>query len=578
MAKMFPEWISEAQRTANPNLRAEFKVYDTLRTSLSDEWYVIYSGVWTWVEKKNRLRIREEDFIIAHPQLGVLLLEVKGGGIKVESGKWKSVDRHGVEHDISDNFDNGPYGQVAAAASALERFLKDYRPNPFQGYSFATAVCFPDSVLPDESPHISADMRHVTIDAPKLRKIQQSVVEILKNADGSFSEVGEMRLVWLKELLAPSWYVNVPLSIQINDTENEIKKLTENQFKVLQFGWTAKRLLVTGCAGSGKTLMAAETARRLVLKKQKKVLFVCYNRNLADWIRTSQFFVDNGLMLVANYHKLCADFIKSAELELPEMPGVTKVENETFVRDELPNLLIEAASIIKEQFDAIIVDEGQDFFDNWWTSLLLLLKDNGQFHVYYDAHQRLWGPPRQLPEDITLGEEPIDLDENIRNTRPIHKLAMRYHPTQGKGYKASISSNLEPEFIPIPDGKTEMQVVTDIVKRLVEDEKVPTRDIGILTPLSMVEGNSMWKPDKTLLGKYRVVHHLGVKPHEIFCSSIGAAKGIEFPVVILTELHSPSIQHEIADFVPHLYVGVSRARSHLIIVGSTEQFDQLGTH
>jgi hypothetical protein len=54
MAKMFPEWISDEQREANPKFRAEFKVYDILKRSLSDEWYVFYSRTWTWVENNSR--------------------------------------------------------------------------------------------------------------------------------------------------------------------------------------------------------------------------------------------------------------------------------------------------------------------------------------------------------------------------------------------------------------------------------------------------------------------------------------------------------------------------------------------
>lgn len=101
MANIFPEWISEEQRKSNPKFRAEFKIYDALKQTLSDQWYVFYSRTWTWVEKSSRLRTRETDFIIAHPKYGILLMEVKGGGIEVKDGKWVSTDRYDNKWNIN---------------------------------------------------------------------------------------------------------------------------------------------------------------------------------------------------------------------------------------------------------------------------------------------------------------------------------------------------------------------------------------------------------------------------------------------------------------------------------------------
>ena len=130
--------------------------------------------------------------------------------------------------------------------------------------------------------------------------------------------------------------------------------------------------------------------------------------------------------------------------------------------------------------------------------------------------------------------------------------------------------------MPVPSHEKEHEVVRRILEQLVNDEKIAPSDIAILTPLSLVRGNSYWKPDKTLLGRFRLVHHLNPAPNEIFCSSISAAKGLEFPVVILTELHSPAIKDEVSDYPAYLYVGVSRARSHLVVTGDRQDLERLG--
>lgn len=568
MAKMFPEWISEEQRLANPKYRAEFRVYDALASSLSDDWYVFYSRTWTWVEDSSRLRSRETDFIVAHPKLGILLMEVKGGRVEVKDGRWKSTDRYGDEWDIS------PYEQVAIATRSLERRLSEETPNPFKSFRFSTAVCFPDVAISAKLRSLEPKHQRVTIDATRMMHLQEAIVDIMRDSEGNFDPPGLGRILMLKELVAHSWYINAPKYIQIRDTENEIKRLTDSQFKLLyQLAPTARRLLVTGCVGSGKTMLAAEIARRMAVLGRKRVLFTCFNRNLANWIRTSSFFPDNDLLMVANYHKLCADFAHSMNIELPKPPGSTHNETDPIFKVIYPDILLQIAEKTGAAFDAIVVDEGQDFLDSWWLPLLLLLKDEGSFHVYYDIQQQLWGPPRDLPSEVTTGAQMLDLTENVRNTKPIHDLAMRCHPSRGKGYQSLVSLGIDPEFVPVRTGQTEHQLVRQIVENLVFNEQVPVHDIAILTPLSLVEGHSQWPAGKTLLGKFRLVHSLNPAPHEIFFSSIGAAKGLEFPVVILTELNSPWVRQEVRDLMAEMYVGVSRARSHLIIVSDPETWE-----
>lgn len=567
MAQMFPEWITQKQRAENPKFRAEFKVYDALQESLSDEWYVFYSRTWTWVESGARIRTREADFIIAHPTCGILLMEVKGGGIRVREGRWFSTDRYGNEWEIN------PYEQVAIATSKLERRLNEEKPNPFKGYRFSTAVCFPDIEISALGKHLTHKLRRVTIDAEGTKEFQYRITEIMKDDRGQFDPPGVSRILMLKELVAASWEIYAPRWIQIRDTEDEIKYLTENQFKLLyQLAPTAKRLVVTGCAGSGKTMLAAEVARRMVNLHHKRVLLTCYNRNLASWIRTSSFFVDNGQMLVSNFHKLCADFATAAGLIIPRIEQELLPKNHPLFVYQYPEFLLEAGSQQYQGFDAIIVDEAQDFLENWWIPLLLMLTEGGSIHVYLDTRQQLWGPTNRLPAEITDGASYITLTENVRNTPSIHSLAMKFHPSRGEGYSALVKANIEPQFVPIRNGKNERQTVQEVIEQLIHDDGVSPHDIAILTPLSIVEGNSMWVPDKTLLGKYRLVHKLNPSPMEIFCSSIGAAKGLEFPVLILTELYAPAVTQEIDDYPAQLYVGISRARSQLIVISDEPTF------
>jgi len=279
--------------------------------------------------------------------------------------------------------------------------------------------------------------------------------------------------------------------------------------------------------------------------------------------------------MVANFHKLCADSIRASGRRLPEI----EEEGEAAKADALdrlyPELLVQASSELDQRFDAIIVDEGQDFLDSWWTSLLLLLNTAGYFHVYYDTRQRLWGTPGGLSTDVTEGAVSLELTENVRNTKPIHDLAMMFHMSRGKGYKALSTHGTAPEFVPVPIGQSEHVVVQRVVERLIDKEGVSPSDIAVLTPLSLRQGHSRWQPDKTLVGRFRLTHSLNPEAHEIFCSSIRSAKGLEFPVVILTELFADGALEMAASYAAQLYIGVSRARSHLVVIGEQERFSGL---
>jgi len=150
-------------------------------------------------------------------------------------------------------------------------------------------------------------------------------------------------------------------------------------------------------------------------------------------------------------------------------------------------MLLEIVEKVGGVFDAIIVDEGQDFLESWWFPLLMLLKDSGSLHVYYDTRQQLWGPPRDLPQEVTLDAQVLNLTENVRNTKPIHDVTMRFHPSRGEGFKALIGMGTEPEFVPILTGETEPQAVRRVLEALTTQERVPLSDIAVLTPLSLVE-------------------------------------------------------------------------------------------
>jgi hypothetical protein len=102
--------------------------------------------------------------------------------------------------------------------------------------------------------------------------------------------------------LVPSWEIPVRLRTVLHEEEDSLVEETRSQ-KVLSMLGRKKRALICGSAGSGKTYLAVEKARRLA-KEKREVLIVCFNVRLAEWLRTSTSeWCGIG---VFHYHALCS--------------------------------------------------------------------------------------------------------------------------------------------------------------------------------------------------------------------------------------------------------------------------------
>ena len=231
----------------------------------------------------------------------------------------------------------------------------------------------------------------------------------------------------LREILAPNLRIEVPMSTQFLDEEEQMITLTHEQANLLNRFARERRLAVHGCAGSGKTMLAVEQAKRLAAKDQD-VLFVCFNTRLRDHLRARE---KRSGVEFQNFHALCRQLAGKAGIELPSYPaGEAPPE---YFSEELPLALIEAIDVLGPQYDAIFVDEAQDLENTWLEALMMALKDpdEGQIWLFLDDNQRVYEAKLDVPDEF----RPFDLTVNCRNTQEI---AREVH----KKYKGEI----EPEI------------------------------------------------------------------------------------------------------------------------------------
>jgi hypothetical protein len=509
----------------------------------------------SWIGQGQRT-VGEIDFLIAHPDYGILVMEVKGGEITIQReanrSVWYSRDYYGNLNNIGD-----PCAQAERNRRELGDYLRRQNRNT-RGHNFALfpALAFPESQV---DSNIRMDCpADIIIDHRHLDTLPERLTSIFKywqaHADNDNKVMGgQAAIVSLIDALIPSLQLRPRIGDVFERERRKIDELTQQQFRVLGSLRRHRRAAIVGGAGTGKTMLAMEKAQQLA-DDNLRVLFLAFNRNIVDWIENN---LSNERITVSTYHSFVA--------KTQQLAGQNRSRNmdwDEFI-SKAPDLLLEAAEIIRrnkpeECFDAIIVDEAQDFEDSMWIPLPDLLKDpdNGIFYVFFDDNQRLYTQISNIP----MERDPYYLTDNCRNTQRIHASMMPYAISNEDSY-CDGPDGRDIEIIPVTDNKTAQKELQALLHRLVREENVRPEDIIILSPNS--ERTSLWKSD-TILGNFALTWDMQSDMNmAIRVCTIYSFKGLESAVIILTELDK--LRSEIASQL--LYVGLSRARHHAIVLG-----------
>ncbi len=547
----------------------EDRLASALENALKAPW-VVYRNV-AWLEKRpgDEPGDGEADIVVAHPELGMMVIEVKGGRIGRIGGKWESLNRGGERFGI-----RNPFAQVTREMHGLRRVCEAMPAWPSKRIRFARAVCLPDSAY-DRSMTPDGP-REIVIDHDDLDRAGERIREIFDwwaasgdaAADGGAPDANGMAA--LHELLARDLEIPSPLAAGVGADEAQIR-LSEQQFSALDMLSSQRRALILGVAGSGKTLLAAEKARRLAAQGFE-VLLTCFNRPLAEHLAATIGRLDR--ITVSTFHGLAERLGTEAGLIGPE-PA-----HDTAYFDGLPDVLDRALRVLPEsRFDAVVVDEGQDLDAVWWLPLLDLLRDpsTGIVYVFADANQDLYHAREPDELGVVMPESPpiFHLTENRRSTQPIHDFAMRFSQTDIAGVTAVGPEGRPVEIFTYTDGSADecRRVLGTALRRVVDVGGVAASDVVVLTPRS---NRSSWLMGASPVEAwpYRLMPEYGpegavmpmpTKGNEVRAATIHRYKGLEAPVVVLAEIDERIPADELASL---LYVGATRARSHLVVIAS----------
>lgn len=543
MSHIFPERLP-ASVLNDPRRSAERLLYDAF-AKLDGDYRVFYSVAWQARDGRGA-KDGEADFVIAHPDLGVLVVEVKGGSISYEgrTGQWSSTNRNGVTHDIKD-----PVDQARVSHHRLLDKLADMPGWEAHWLTIGHMVAFPDvyvgrvALKPDLPPAIILDAASLA----DLDKALRAAFKYYAGDDIRRGALGDDRLAVVESLLARSFHINTPLGVELDYEDQRLIELTEQQMLVLDLLATRRRAAIRGCAGSGKTMLAVEKARRLA-DEGFEVLLVCFNHPLAeDLVRR----VSDGVS-VMHFHGLCRELVQEAGFTLRSVAD----EREYYDR-VLPDALLQAIDTLGPQFDAIVVDEGQDFLEAWWLPLTSLLRDaeQGILYVFFDDNQNLYHR-FSLPPGV-VEEAPFALVENCRNTVEIHKVVAAFHH-DARHLRCRGPAGRPAKIVTYRDAAHQLELIGHMLQQL-GDEHVANTDMALLTPRG-AERTTLKTGLK--LNGYTLVSDEPRRGNQIQVSSIHAFKGLERKVIILAELDGEMVR----DIDSVLYVGCSRARTHLIVL------------
>ena len=502
----------------------------------------------------DRHKDHEVDLVALMPDSGIVTVEVKGSHVWYDAHQGWLIQRDGKPQRID------PVGQARDACYALRNYVEaDPRWGSRGRLRWGHHIVLPRTQLHDGFATPDCPRWQVS-GANDLEALGQRLWDTtsLYRRDARLPTSDDINLVC--EILSGRNQPVRDLVAIADDRQALADRLTMEQSNLLNVTRLLNRVEIRGGAGSGKTVLAMRQAKDLASGRgggaRPRAGVVCYSYGLAEYLRRE--------LLVGSRGKRPA-FVGTFE-DLGRSWGVPITgdrQDSRFWEMELPARMAEAALRLDDgaRFDAIIIDEAQDFADDWWTPLLNALRDEqaSGLYAYSDENQRVFARFGRPPVAMVA----LVLDHNLRNTRQIGESFVPLAPASmelrgGDGPAVS--------FVPAQVSEA-LEVADEQVEALLEEGWRP-QDIALITmgarhPVQAERQQTMgfagywddfWSNDDIFYG-----HVLGFK-------------GMERRAVVLC-VNEDGTRDRGRE---RLYVGLSRATDRLVVVGDLAAIERMG--
>lgn len=512
--KMIP-----AQPVESTASRAELRIFDML-SRLPDDASVALHSLRLPVHAKKRST--EADFVLIGPG-GVLVLEVKGGRVLRRSGEWVFVDRNDNE---SVSYE-GPFAQAEGAMHSLRRRLAGLLgADALHGVIFGFAVVTPDCSIPTDDvewePEVYLDGQSVASPTTLEKGLERARAYWREKLNPRSVPLPRDAVLRIVSACRPDFEAVRSLAVSIAGANEEIHRLTERQLAALDHVAEWERVIIEGPAGTGKTVVGVEAARRSD-ELGRRTLLTVRSPVLAACLRSA----------------LPQDVIVAPHRALGS------------VRDRVDALVCDEAQDIMTESDLVVLDsllEG-GVESGLWT---LLADPDGQRSVLGGFDEDAYALMRSYAEG-----RPLALNQNIRNTRAVVDETKLVTGIKGARSVVESPGRLRTHFVATPE--EEAHVIRATIREL-RRESVEDSSVTLLTPSGTGRFFDHLPRDfRQTVVSVGVGSAMSWPTRGISLASIADFKGMENDVIIVCDLWDIDLSRDSTV----LYTAMTRPRVEL---------------
>jgi superfamily I DNA/RNA helicase len=559
MAKLLPPYIDKSCKSTGEKL-----LFDIFKnSSFTKDWIVLHSLNLS----QHTVRLYGEiDFLILIPSGGIFVMEVKSGDVKCIDGLWYFTDRHGNVNKNKSPFNQAREAMFSLRAAIDREFGKGHKfTNILTGFLCAF-------------PHMSFDKHSVEYEPWQILdkdSIQNGIESFFNNL------VNQL----INKCKGQKWYSEkcyLPVASDLNqlcdflrgdfervrtikerlaEFNKEVKKYTEEQYRILDSIQLNERSIIMGSAGTGKTMIAIESAVRTA-SEGRTVFLTCFNRLIGEWMQ-KQIEEWKDKITVSSLHSFLIEKSKGFNY------GTLKSNKQEFYSKYLPDLLRDIyQKEISPRFDKLIIDEGQDLIRTEYLNLFnAMLKgglQNGCWEIYGDFERQAIFAQLSRKEMMELlksyGQHSnFLLKINCRNTKQIGEETSLISGFEKPPFLLEHLEGIPVEYFFYNDDAHQKSLLVDQLNKLAA-RNLPFNELVIVSPrkfetscANTVSGHSIRE----------IKNSFEISPIQnlIGFATIQSYKGMESNYVIITDIDD--LSSDAAKSL--LYVGMSRARYGLIL-------------
>lgn len=509
---------------------SEKKVFHRLQDSPGwDDWVALHSLRLDW--HLNQIE-GEIDFLLIGPA-GIFVVEVKGGRIEFDGNIWTSTDRHGVIHRLN----KAPMRQASDAMWSLKTKLcgqgsPDTR-KAAKSARWGWIVIFPDCEVHAPSVEWHPDKILGSGSLVNFDTFSNSLAKSVRyyvDQDPQHHVLTASDISILAQSCRPILDTIPSLKEELLHLDEVAMALTNEQYKVLDWALDNPRIICTGGAGTGKTLVALEVARRR-RDAGCDVTFMAGSRPLLDLLARQ-----------------------------PRVSGINFVEW--------------SRAISSPKVDFLVIDEAQDFLGPELESIVAGRLESGLTHgewfISLDPNKQsgLVKPfDRDFYEILKAYATVMSLNKNVRNTLTIIEQT-RWATKADLGIDGT-GTGPRVVWAQCAEGSNEGDFVVKEVRRLLDEESTHPSEIAILylNPAAKpsFSEEALRELGVPLLDLASADHVSGIT-----FTSVNEFKGLERQAILIVGARNLG---EISNPLHHLYTGMSRARGYLWIATTPELGD-----